>query len=118
MCVTRHWFSTFFVLISLVGLYALVRRKADRSIPLCKEEKLVLTGMGLFFVAYLLPLFKAPIDVSDLEVEVRYLLFIPVYLLVRESAHKLRIPESGPKKFRLEPMMLSMETCQQRYRYS
>ena len=40
--------------------------------------------MGLFFVAYLLPLFKAPMDVSDLEIEVRYLLFIPVYLLVRE----------------------------------
>jgi O-antigen ligase len=40
--------------------------------------------MGLFFVAYLLPLFKWPMDVSDLEVEVRYLLFIPVYLLVRE----------------------------------
>jgi O-antigen ligase len=81
---TRHWFSTFFVLISLVGLYALVRRKADRSFPLYKEEKVVLIGMGLFFVAYLLPLFKWPMDISDLEVEVRYLLFIPVYLLVRE----------------------------------
>jgi O-antigen ligase len=81
---TRHWFSTFFVLISLVALYALVRRKANRSFPLCKEEKIVLAGMVLFFIAYLLPLFKWPMDVSDLEVEVRYLLFIPVYLLVRE----------------------------------
>ncbi|MCP4409436.1 MAG: O-antigen ligase family protein [Gammaproteobacteria bacterium] len=40
--------------------------------------------MALFFLAYFLPSFTHPFTINSLEVEIRYLLFIPIYLLVRE----------------------------------
>lgn len=81
---TRHWFSTLYILITLTAIYTLIRRGKSALSPLHRQEKIVLAGMAVFFVAYLLPAATHSFDVNALEVEIRYLLFIPVYLMVRE----------------------------------
>lgn len=80
---TRHWISIFFWLISLYSIASLVRRYQIAASNLRREEWIVMTGMVLFFLASLLSAFAGTYNVSTLEIEIRYLLFIPIYIVVR-----------------------------------
>jgi len=81
----RHWLTGLFLLLGLISLYTVVARRNEiLSVPLRREEKIVLAGMALFVLGALLPALAHPFHGSILEVELKYLLFIPVYLTIRQ----------------------------------
>jgi O-antigen ligase len=82
----RHWVSVIFVFLGVVAIFQYVRKR-NLAAPLFKEEKTLLIIMAASFVVYLLssaangwgkPAFYA------LGTESRFLLFIPLYFLLRE----------------------------------
>lgn len=86
--VVRHWNSSIFVLFSLTALYFLFTKK-DRKI-LCKEEKIYLWTFFLFFCIFLVSTISngyswEKIQLEGLGTEIDFLLFIPIYLLIREN---------------------------------
>jgi len=92
--VVRHWNSSIFVLLSLTSLYFLFVKK-DRK-PLHKEEKIYLWTFFLFFCVFLVSTISngyswEKINVEGLGTEINFLLFIPIYLLIKEinSAKKV-----------------------------
>lgn len=85
--VVRHWNSSIFVLLSLTALYFLFNKK-DRKI-LQKEEKIYLWTFFLFFIVFLVSTISngyswEKIQAEGLGTEIDFLLFIPIYLLIRE----------------------------------
>jgi len=86
--VVRHWNSSIFVLFSFTALYFLFTKK-DRKI-LCKEEKIYLWTFFLFFCIFLVSTISngyswEKIRLEGLGTEIDFLLFIPIYLLIREN---------------------------------
>ncbi len=80
----RHWFSTLFVLITLTALYLLFK---PREYTLERSEKVLLWIFGGFFLLYPLGLLFSEFGHDGgryLGVEIRYLLAIPIYLMVRQ----------------------------------
>jgi len=87
--VVRHWNSSIFVLLSLTSLYFLFAKK-DRK-PLLKEEKIYLWTFFLFFCVFLVSTISngyswEKIQAQGLGTEINFLLFIPIYLLIRENS--------------------------------
>lgn len=85
--VVRHWNSLLFVLITFTALYFLFAKK-DRK-PLYKEEKTYLWVFFLFFAIYIVSVLVngyswEMIKKEGLGTEINYLLFVPIYLLIRE----------------------------------
>jgi O-antigen ligase len=85
---TRHWISILFWLISLSAMILLDRQRRAATLALHREEWFIIAGMVLFFSASLLSAFSEPYNPNTLETEIRYLFFIPIYLLAR------RLPET------------------------
>lgn len=85
--VVRHWNSLLFVLITFTALYFLFTKR-DRK-PLYKEEKIYLWVFVLFFTTYIVSVLVngyswEMIKKEGLGTEINYLLFVPIYLLIRE----------------------------------
>ena len=85
--VIRHWNSTLFVLIIFTSLYFLFTKK-DRK-PLYKEEKIYLWSFALFFLIFIVSSLTNEyswkmIQKQGLGTEINFLLFVPIYLLIRE----------------------------------
>ena len=86
--VVRHWNSSIFVLLSLTALYFFFTKK-DRK-PLYKEEKIYLWTFFLFFCVFLVSTISngynwEKIQAEGLGTEINFLLFIPIYLSIREN---------------------------------
>lgn len=86
--VVRHWNSSIFILLSFTALYFLFKKK-DRKI-LQKEEKIYLWTFFLFFVVFLVSTISnryswERIQLEGLGTEIDFLLFIPIYLLIRQN---------------------------------
>lgn len=78
-----HWASGFFILLSFTGIYALFRR---RSFSLSRSEKILLWVFAGFFVLTPITGFLSQFEFDfgrQLEDELRFLLAVPLYLLVR-----------------------------------
>lgn len=82
----RHWSSGFFVLLCLLGIFSFRRNIA--SIKLVFEEKAVVSIVALLFFSFLLS-FRAngweSTHIRFIEDEVRFLLFVPLYFLVKRT---------------------------------
>jgi len=92
----RHWVSTVFILLTALGVAYLAKFKNDEK--LTKLEISLLTLMGLFFVVYLISSVIhgwGDRSVRLLERELRFLLFIPLYLLIRQFADPMRFIGPG-----------------------
>jgi len=86
--VVRHWNTSIFVLLSLTSLYFLFTKK-DRKI-LLKAEKIYLWTFFLFFLVFIISTTTngyswEKINAEGLGTEIDFLLFIPIYLLIREN---------------------------------
>ncbi len=86
---TRHWISIFFWLISVTAIYILLKQSKERRVALSKDEWIVFAGMVLFFLACITSGLTQPFHVSTLEVEFKYLLFIPIYIVLRERPESM-----------------------------
>ncbi len=85
----RHWFSAIFVFFALSAIPALFKKQ---RVELYREEKILLLLLAAFFATFLLSAFIngwSKIQTRDLEVEIRFLLVIPLYLMLR------RYPQGG-----------------------
>jgi O-antigen ligase len=85
----RHWASAIFVLMCFIGVGKLFSN-ASKDNPLLKQERILLSLMILFFVAFLISSLVNGWDkgaTRALNTELRFLLFVPLYLLFR------RIPD-------------------------
>lgn len=94
--VVRHWNGTLFILMAFTALYFLFAKK-DRK-PLYKEEKVYLWTFFLFFCIFLLSGTVnnwSLIQAKDLGGEFKFLLFIPMYLLIREYADAQKVFYAG-----------------------
>ena len=87
----RHWSSGFFVLLCLLAIFYF--RRNITSIKLFREEKTVLLLMALFFFSFLLS-FRAnnwdSLHIRFIEDEIRFLLFIPLYFLLKNTGDLIR----------------------------
>jgi O-antigen ligase len=94
--VVRHWNSYIFVLFFLSSIYFLFTKKDKK--PLLKEEKVILSAFGLFFISYLISAilngWTEP-QTRELGLELMFLWFIPVYFLIREYEFSLNAFFSG-----------------------
>ena len=86
---TRHWISGLFWLISITAIYIVFKKSYERRASLSRDEWVVMVGMSLFFLACLPSGLTEPFHVSILEVEFKYLLFIPIYMVLRERPESL-----------------------------
>ena len=86
---TRHWISIFFILISITAIYMLLKAPRKRPSAMSKDEWVVITGMVLFFLASLLAGPTETFHVSSLEVEFKYLFFIPIFIVLRERPESI-----------------------------
>ncbi len=91
--VMRHWNSSLFALIMLLGLiYFFTKRKKD-NIVLHKYEKVFLWLLaGNFFVFLLTSLLNLPEDTREIrfDIEARFLLIIPLYFLLIKSDNAMK----------------------------
>ncbi|WVN42045.1 O-antigen ligase family protein [beta proteobacterium MWH-UniP1] len=86
----RHWVSAIFLLFALLAIFNL--RSLIRSSNLSKHEVWLLVLMAIFFVVYLISSFVngwSDRSIRLWERELRFLLFVPVYLLVRQRPNPL-----------------------------
>jgi len=96
--VVRHWNSSIFVLLSLTALYFFFTKK-DRKI-LLKEEKIYLWAFFLFFCVFIVSTVSngyswEQIQKEGLGTEIDFLLFIPIYLLIRENNSAKKVLFAG-----------------------
>ena len=96
--VIRHWNSTLFVLIIFTSLYFLFTKK-DRK-PLYKEEKIYLWSFALFFFIFIVSSLtneysRKMIQKQGLGTEINFLLFVPIYLLIREYDFSKKVLLTG-----------------------
>ena len=85
----RHWVSDIFTILSLTSLVMLYRQRKQRS-ELLPEEKILLWGFAVYFSVFVLTSLVngwGSVQTRHLGVEIRFLLFIPLYLLVRQMNH-------------------------------
>ena len=82
----RHWVSSFFGLLVIFCLVLFFRRRVTSS-DLENEEKWVLWAFVFYFAAFLLTSIAndwSEVQTRYLGVEIRYLFFFPLYLLIRQ----------------------------------
>jgi len=88
--VVRHWNSYIFVLVFLCSIYFLWV-KNDKK-PLLKEEKIILSAFGLFFLSFIISANLngwTELQTRELGNELMFLWIIPVYFLIREYKFSL-----------------------------
>ena len=94
--VVRHWNSNLFHLTLLFSLYFLFSKSEKK--PLLKEEKIFLLSFGLFFISFIITSVLngwGEHQTIDLGLELRFLLAVPMYLLVREYEYSLKVLFAG-----------------------
>ncbi len=87
----RHWFSGIFVVLALMALWDLFKRKERPA--LFREEKIWLWLCAGFFVAIIVSGLVngwGETQKHSLEVDIRYLLAVPLYLMLRQYPHAWR----------------------------
>ncbi len=88
--VVRHWNSYIFVLVFLCSIYFLFVKKDKK--PLLKEEKIILSAFGLFFLSFIISAALngwTELQTRELGNELMFLWIIPVYFLIREYKFSL-----------------------------
>ena len=88
--VVRHWNSTLFLLIMLLGLVYYFSQKRKDKIALHEYEKIFLWLLaGNFLVFLITSLINLPDDIRNirLDIEARFLLIIPLYFLLRNTGN-------------------------------
>ena len=88
--VIRHWNSYIFVLFFFSSIYFLFSKKAKK--PLLKEEKIILSAFGLFFLSFIISANLngwTDLQTRELGNELIFLWFIPIYFLIREYKYSL-----------------------------
>ena len=89
----RHWSSITFSLIILIGItYSLAKYRKD-SINLHKYEKLYLWFLVFYFIVFLISMMLNPFErFGDTRFgnEIRFVLVIPLYLLLIKTQHAMR----------------------------
>lgn len=94
--VVRHWNSLFFMLIFLLAIYFLATSKTRHV--LLREEKILIIAFSLFFVSFLISANLqgwSKHQTLELGNEIRFLLFVPIYLLIREYTYSLKALLAG-----------------------
>jgi O-antigen ligase len=89
----RHWASTTFALICLLGLVEIARRRRQIFSHVSRAEWVLVAFVVAFFGSFLLTSFLVGWDESAeraLGTEIRFLLFIPIYFLVRNNPFAFR----------------------------
>jgi O-antigen ligase len=84
----RHWASTSFALICLLGLVEVARRRRQLFSDVSRAEWVLVALVVAFFGSFLLTSFSVGWDESAeraLGTEIRFLLFAPLYFLVRNN---------------------------------
>jgi O-antigen ligase len=87
----RHWLSSLFTVLCLLGIVNLFRRK-NINLKITREEWLLMALFAAFFISFVLTAFLLGWDehaTRALGTEFRFLLFIPLYLLVRQQRDAL-----------------------------
>ena len=82
----RHWVSNVFTVLSLVSLVLLYIQRKQRT-ELLQEEKILLWGFAVYFGVFILTSVVngwGPLQTRYAGVELRILLFIPLYLAIRQ----------------------------------
>ena len=82
----RHWVSDIFVLLSITSLVMLYRQRG-RKIELAREEKILLWGFAAYFGVFILTSLVngwGPPQTRHSAVEIRFLMFVPLYLVIRQ----------------------------------
>ncbi|MCK4863956.1 MAG: O-antigen ligase family protein [Gammaproteobacteria bacterium] len=88
--VVRHWNSFFFLFITFLSFYFLITNKNRKA--LLKQEKILLSAFGLFFVAFIITANLngwSELQTVELGNELMFFWFIPIYLLIREHKYAL-----------------------------
>jgi len=83
--VVRHWNNFFFLLLTITALIFVIKGKS--TILLIKEEKIILWVFTAFFFVFIVSaLFNGWGNAQTLELgnELKFLFFVPIYLLIRE----------------------------------
>lgn len=96
--VVKNWSSAFFVFLFFVSVYWLSDKQNRSKIELCRREKVLLSLCVLFFVSFLLSeLFNGWEGVKShwIGIEARYLLFVPIYLMIRNLDNIVQILVKG-----------------------
>lgn len=84
----RHWISAIFTFLFLHSLFYI----SKKAMPLLKEERTLLWIFGIFFIIFIVTALIngwTERQTKYLGVEIRYLLVIPIYLMVRQ------LPDAG-----------------------
>jgi len=87
----RHWLSIIFTLLCILGIYNLFRRKYI-SFKIDRDELILMFLLAAFFFSFLLTSLSTGWDeqaTRALGTELRFLLFIPLYFLVRQEPEAL-----------------------------
>ena len=87
----RHWLSALFTVLCLLGIVNLFRRK-NINLEISREEWLLMALLAAFFISFVLTALSLGWDehaTRALGTELRFLLFIPLYLLVRQQRDAL-----------------------------
>ena len=85
----RHWVSNIFAVVALLSLVLLYLQRKQRT-ELLKEEKILLWAFAAYFGVFILTSLVngwGPLQTRYTGVEIRFLLFIPFYLIVRQMPH-------------------------------
>lgn len=83
--VVRHWNNTFFLLLTITGLFFIIRKLSSKKIAI--EEKVYIWAFVLFFGIFIFSaLFNGWGNFQTLELgnELKFLFFVPIYFLIRE----------------------------------
>ncbi|MDH5445825.1 MAG: O-antigen ligase family protein [Gammaproteobacteria bacterium] len=88
----RHWISSNFVLLGLSSLY-LYKYHIKNGRKLSKEERVLLWGFAAYFGVFVITALVNGWEYQQtkhLGIEIRYLFFIPIYLVVRNLPQSKR----------------------------
>lgn len=88
----RHWVSNIFGVLALLSLVLLYLQRKQRT-ELLREEKILLWGFAAYFGVFILTSVVngwGPLQTRYTGVEIRFLLFIPIYLVVRKMPNSVK----------------------------
>jgi O-antigen ligase len=93
----RHWFSTIFGILVLISLWDLVKYWGKRP-PLQKQEKVWLWLCAAFFFSFVVSALIngwGHVQSRSLGTEIRYLMAVPLYLMLRQYDYAWRFLLAG-----------------------
>lgn len=82
----RHWVSSIFGVLALLSLVLLYLQRKQRT-ELFREEKILLWGFAIYFGVFLFTSVIngwGPAQTRSTGVEIRFLMFVPIYLVIRQ----------------------------------